>query len=253
MSNWLFDLGNSRLKCVALHDDGSLGQVIALAHDAGDFHEQLQAALPVDGDSACLSSVTAPALTAAVVEVLASRYQRVSLARSVAQLAGVRIAYADPSRLGVDRFLTLLAAHARAPGSWLVVGVGTALTVDLLDAHGLHHGGRIAPSPRVMREALQQAAAHLPAQGGDYVEFAKDTLHALTSGCEGAALGLIERSLRVAGETLGEAPGLLLHGGGADALAEHFPQAVHAPALVLEGLARWARAGAVYPDDAATP
>ena len=37
MSHWLFDLGNSRLKCVQLQGDGRLGQVIALAHDAGDF------------------------------------------------------------------------------------------------------------------------------------------------------------------------------------------------------------------------
>ena len=251
MSKWLFDLGNSRLKCAPLHDDGSIGEVIALAHDASDFLEKLQAALPAHADSACLSSVASPALTTAVVEVLASRYQRVSLARSVAQLAGVRIAYADPSRLGVDRFLTLLAAHARAPGAWVVAGVGTALTIDLLDAQGRHQGGRIAPSPRVMRQALQQAAAHLPVQGGDYREFASDTLDALTSGCEGAALGLIERSLRLAGEALDEVPGLLLHGGGAAAIAAHFPQAVHAPSLVLEGLALWSRAGAAYPDDAA--
>ena len=251
MSNWLFDLGNSRLKAAPLHDDGSLGEVVALAHGASSFLEDLQAALPAHGDSACLSSVASPALTTAVVEILASRYQRVSLARSVAQLAGVRIAYADPSRLGVDRFLTLLAARARAPGTWVVAGVGTALTVDLLDAQGHHHGGRIAPSPDLMRQALQQAAAQLPMQGGGYQEFGSDTLDALTSGCEGAALGLIERSLRLAAETLGEVPGLLLHGGGAAALVPHFPQARHAPALVLEGLALWARAGTVYPDDAA--
>ena len=252
MSNWLFDLGNTRLKCAPLHDDGSVGEVVPLAHAESSFLEDLKAALPpARGDSACLSSVASPALTTAVVEILASRYQRVSLARSVSQLAGVRIAYADPSRLGVDRFLTLLAAHARGPGAWLVAGVGTALTIDLLDAQGRHSGGRIAPSPRVMRQALQQAAAHLPMQGGDYQEFASDTLHALASGCEGAALGLIERSLRLAGETLGEVPGLLLHGGGAAALATHFPQALYAPSLVLEGLALWARAGALYPDDAA--
>ena len=114
MSNWLFDLGNSRLKAAPLHDDGSLGEVVALAHGASSFLEDLQAALPAHGDSACLSSVASPGLTTAIVEILASRYQRVSLARSVGQLAGVRIAYADPSRLGVDRFLTLLAARARA-------------------------------------------------------------------------------------------------------------------------------------------
>ena len=251
MSHWLFDLGNSRLKCLQLQGDGRLGEVIALAHDAGDFLEKLQRVLPDAGESACLASVASPALTTKVVELLASRYRCVSLARSVAQLAGVRIAYAVPSRLGVDRFLALLAAHARAPGAWLVVGVGTALTLDLLDAQGRHRGGRIAPSPGVMRQALQQAAAHLPVQGGDYQEFASDTLDALASGCEGAALGLIERSLRLAGETLSEVPGLLLHGGGAAALAGHFPQAQYAPALVLEGLARWARAGIGLPDNAA--
>jgi type III pantothenate kinase len=144
----------------------------------------------------------------------------------------------------VDRFLALLAAHARGTRSWLVVGVGTALTVDLLDRDGLHRGGRIAPSPRIMREALHAAAAHLPQQGGNYEEFAADTAAALASGCEGAAVGLIERSLREGAILLGETPALLLHGGGADALLPHLPEASHAPSLVLEGLGLWSQAGA---------
>ena len=49
MSNWLFDLGNSRLKAAPLHDDGSLGEVVALAHGASSFLEDLQAALPAHG------------------------------------------------------------------------------------------------------------------------------------------------------------------------------------------------------------
>jgi type III pantothenate kinase len=94
-----------------------------------------------------------------------------------------------------------------------------------------------------MRLALHHAATQLPAQGGSYREFASDTADALASGCEGAALGLIERSLRQAEQTLGQAPALLLHGGGADALAPHLPEALRAPSLVLEGLALWSRAG----------
>jgi type III pantothenate kinase len=243
MSRWLFDLGNSRLKCAPLQADGSLGDIIALGHDQATFIENLLQALPEQAESACLASVASPALTAAVVEALASRFKRISLARSVARLAGVRIAYPQPARLGVDRFLALLGAHARAAEPWLIAGVGTALTVDLLDRDGLHRGGRIAPSPWLMREALHRAAPHLPAQGGDYLEFAADTPAALVSGCDGAALGLIERSLREAVQILGEAPALLLHGGGASALLPHL-QAEHAPALVLEGLLRWSRAGA---------
>ena len=243
MNRWVFDLGNSRLKCALLNDDGSLGTVHALGHDETRFVEALGALLPADAASACLASVASSALTQAVLAVLASRFQRISIARSVAQFAGVRIAYAEPARLGVDRFLALLAAHARAPGPWLVVGVGTAVTIDLLDGNGLHRGGRIAPSPRLMRAALHHAAAHLPAQGGDYMEFAADTHDALASGCDGAALGLIERSLREAAQVLGETPGLLLHGGGADVLAPHLSHALQAPSLVLEGLALWSRVG----------
>lgn len=240
MNRWLFDLGNSRLKCAQLHDDGSLGEVIALAHDEEVFVGKLLEALPDRADSACLASVASPALTAAVVDALTARFRRISLARSCAQLAGVRIAYAEPARLGVDRFLALLAAQARGSGPWLIAGVGTALTIDLLDAEGLHHGGRIGPSPRLMREALHGAAAQLPAQGGSYREFAADTADALASGCEGAALGLIERSLRQAEQALGKTPRLLLHGGGGDALAPYLPDALRTPSLVLEGLALWA-------------
>lgn len=243
MNRWLFDLGNSRLKCARLYDDGRLGEVIALAHDETMFVETLREVLPGRADSACLASVASPTLTAAVVDALTARFRRISLARSSMQLAGVRIAYAEPARLGVDRFLALLAAHARGSGPWLIAGVGTALTIDLLDGEGLHRGGRIGPSPRLMREALQHAATQLPAQGGSYREFAVDTADALASGCEGAALGLIERSLRQAEQALGKAPTLLLHGGGADALASHLPAALRAPSLVLEGLALWSRAG----------
>ncbi|HYM86198.1 MAG TPA: type III pantothenate kinase [Pseudoxanthomonas sp.] len=243
MKRWLFDLGNSRLKCAQLQADGSLGEVVALAHDQGRLAQALEQMLPTHADSACLASVASPELTAALVEALTARFQRISLARSVAQLAGVRVAYADPARLGVDRFLAMLAAHARGARPWLVVGVGTAVTIDLLGADGVHRGGRIGPSPRIMRAALHAAAAHLPEQGGAYREFAADTSDALASGCEGAALGLIERSLRQGQALLGEPPALLLHGGGADALLPCFPDALHAPSLVLEGLGLWSRVG----------
>ncbi len=122
----------------------------------------------------------------------------------------------------------------------LVVGVGTALTIDLLDANGQHHGGRISASPTTMREALHARAVQLPATGGDYSEFANDTADALASGCDGAAVALIERSAQQAQTLLGVAPSLLVHGGGAPALMPLLPGADYHPSLVLDGLARWA-------------
>ncbi len=248
---WLFDLGNSRLKYAPWRagtpGPTMLGTTMFVDHDGNALASGWEQALPDRIDAACIASVAPPVLTSALVEVLSRRCDRVDIARTLPSCAGVRIAYAHPERLGVDRFLALLGAHARCAGHAcvqpaLVVGVGTALTVDLLDADGLHRGGRIAPSPTFMREMLQTRAPHLPATGGDYTEFASDTIDALASGCDGAALGLIQRSSDAATVLLGAPPSLLLHGGGAAALQPWLPGADTMPALVLEGLAQWARA-----------
>jgi type III pantothenate kinase len=236
--DWLFDLGNSRLKLAPLSPAGRPGTVEARPHEKPDWRSGLPS-----GDVAWVCTVASPGLSLELVEALAARFRRVSIARTPVAFAGVRVGYAQPRSLGVDRFLALLGARAIDPGPWLVVGVGTALTIDLLGADGTHAGGRIAPSPAVMREALHRRASHLPVDGGRYVEFAGDTRDALASGCEGAAVALVERSLAQARDGGGRVPALLLHGGGAAALAAHLHDARVEPALVLQGLAAWARAG----------
>lgn len=240
--DWLLDLGNTRLKAT-VHDGGRIGEVLALAHGEPGFEQRLAAAL--DGwplpRRALMASVASPDLAARVQAIAARAGVVVEPVRTRAEAAGVRIAYADPSRLGVDRFLTLLAARRRADRAWLVVGVGTALTLDLMAPGGLHVGGLIAPSPDLMRAALAGRSARLPADGGETLDFATDTLDALASGCQAAALGLVDVGLARATRRLGEAPALLLAGGGAPAL---LPALVHrhdhAPHLVLEGLAAFA-------------
>jgi type III pantothenate kinase len=245
MSDWLFDLGNTRLKCASLQTDGSVGAIAALAHEDGASADALDAALPARGGVAYVASVAAPGRRVDLLDALARRFERIAIARTQPAFAGLRIAYAQPHKLGVDRWLAMLGAHVRGPSPALVVGVGTALTLDLVDGEGLHRGGRIAPSPRVMREALHARAAQLPVEGGTYAEFADDTEDALASGCEGAALALVERSHRRAGELLGAPPRLLLHGGGAAPLRTRLEDAEWTPDLVLAGLGRWARLGDV--------
>ena len=244
MSTWLFDLGNTRLKCARLGPDGLPGEVVALDHRDQALAPQLARVLPVHFDTACVASVASDALRVVLLDALVTRCRRISIAGTQREFGGIRIAYAQPRMLGIDRFLALLAAHARGGGAALVCGVGTAMTLDLIDAEGRHRGGRIAPSPTLMREALHARAVQLPLAGGDYHVFAVDTADALASGCEGAALALIERSLAAARDEFGVTPRLLLHGGGSDALRTRLENATHVPALVLEGLARWAGAEA---------
>lgn len=241
MSDWLFDLGNTRLKLAPLAADGGTGPVSAFGHDGAAFDAAWAAALPARIDVAWVASVGPAALRASLLKALVPRALRVVEVRVEAEMAGVRIGYPDPARLGVDRALALVGARARTPGWALVVGVGTALTVDLLDASGRHHGGAIAPSPTLMREALHARVPQLPPEGGAAVAFATDTVDALAGGCLGAAAGLVERSCREALARGARAPVVLLHGGGAPALLARLDGAVHAPSLVMEGLARLAR------------
>lgn len=234
MSTWLFDLGNTRLKFAPLQADGTPGASVAIAHeDAGAWVQ----ALP-RGEVACIASVASPARRVALVDgVRAAGFVRLHGVQTQARLGALRIAYARPAHLGVDRFLALLAASNAGPV--LLVGMGTALTCDLLDGNGLHLGGRIAPSPGLMRQALHARAAVLPEQGGTYTDFADDTVHALASGCEGAALALVEASLDAAQRLLGTRPALWLHGGGAPDLRGRLPAHAWVPDMVLRGLARW--------------
>ena len=241
MNGWLFDLGNTRLKCAPLGAGDAIGTVLALPHDA-----EMQA-LPdaVHGEVALVSSVAPEAARVALLQRLSQRFRRIHLARTLPHCAALTIAYPQPARLGVDRFLSLLAI-ADDRRDTLLVGVGTALTIDLLRRDGRHLGGRIAPSPTLMREMLAERSAALPAMGGHYVEFADDTSDALASGCDGAALALIERSMAEAAKQFGHAPRLLVHGGGGDALlpmlgSGESPHAEARADLVLHGLARWSR------------
>ena len=239
---WLFDLGNTRLKVAPWLGEGRIGDTIAFAH-SGEGDAITGMALP-KGDVACVASVAGADVTTALLDRLAHRFGRISVARTQSSCDGLRIAYAEPGRLGVDRFLALLAARGRSADPALVVGVGTALTIDLLDGDGLHRGGRIAPAPALMRAALHARAAQLAEAGGVYREFADDTDDALASGCEGAAIALVERSLVQASTLLSARPRLLVHGGGAAPVLQQLASAESAPGLVLEGLARWAGAGA---------
>lgn len=236
---WLFDLGNTRLKW-AVRDSGHWLERGALPHSVPGFERELDAALEAlpRPSRALLASVAGEDLAARVAAIAARSGVVCERVHTAAEAAGVRIAYAEPSRLGVDRFLAMLGAFVRRDGPWLVAGVGTALTIDLLAADGQHLGGMIAPSPTLMREALARRAPQLDVDDGERRDFAIDTADALATGCDVAAVGMISHAHALAARRLGQPPQLLLCGGGASSLLPALPlRHEFVPDLVLDGLA----------------
>jgi len=140
------------------------------------------------------------------------------------QAAGVTNGYDHPSRLGADRWVSLIGARQRAlaadkPRPALVVMVGTAVTVDAIDADGRFLGGLILPGFGLMLRALEMGTAGLKVPTGDVVDFPTNTSDALMSGGANAIAGAIERQYRKLIKHTGAEPLLLMTGGAAAKLA----------------------------------
>jgi type III pantothenate kinase len=170
---------------------------------------------------------------------------------------GVITAYAEPWRLGVDRFAMAIGAHHLAKGRPVcIVSVGTALTIDLVDARGLHRGGAILPAPPLMVDSLltktngirhragPEAVTNPRGGGKAHGIFARTTRTAIEQGALLAAAAAIDRGAAEARRSVGRAPLVLLTGGGAKSVAPLIRGAyTSVPDLVLQGLAVLANEG----------
>jgi len=165
---------------------------------------------------------------------------------------GVRVGYLEPWRLGVDRFVAAVGAHELFPRMPLcVVGVGTAMTIDLIGASGRHRGGVIIPAPALMVATLfaRTRGIHRRAQGGGSGRsaggrlFARSTRDGVVQGARHAAAALIDRAVEEGRTLLGRSPLVVLTGGEAAAVRPLLrSSSVGVPDLVLRGLAVLARA-----------
>lgn len=123
------------------------------------------------------------------------------------------------------------------PGACVVVGAGTAVTVDALTADGDFLGGLIVPGLRLMPDALARDTARLPRDPGRYADFPRTTADAIASGAIDAITGAVERFRRRLSARAGDPVGLIATGGASGALAPHLaPDARVVENLVLEGL-----------------
>ncbi len=115
---------------------------------------------------------------------------------SQAIACGVRNAYIEPERLGVDRWLGVIAAHYVVTGDVVVVDAGTAIKVDVVNNDGVHLGGYITPGLAMMEESLLSKTARIRFDSREVVEgdeLPNSTARAVTEGCREMALGFLER------------------------------------------------------------
>ncbi len=250
---WLFDLGNSRLKGACLRG-AELSQPFALqwenmkTRSSADFDAALRAQFSQwpEPRRILIASVASAARADRLRAALQAWPQAdVQWVRSPRQKCGITNRYRSPERLGIDRFLAMIAARAAAgDDSVVVIGCGTALTLDAVDADGVQQEGLIAPSPQLMLRSLQAGTAIEAGNPDAFNDETDDTSQALRAGCTRAAAALVERYDADNRAVLGDAS-LWLHGGGAAELRKSLRGDTAARAEILEdavlrGLVLWA-------------
>ncbi len=137
---------------------------------------------------------------------------------SSAEEAGLTNGYDHPARLGADRWVAMIGAHHRllARGvrkPCIVVMVGTAVTVEAIDASGRFLGGIILPGHGIMLRALESGTAGLHVPTGEVRDFPTNTSDALTSGGTFAIAGAVQRMVENLTRHCGEAPECIMTGG----------------------------------------
>lgn len=241
----VLDIGNTRLKWARARA-GRLMESGSLAHGrgAGALLDAPARAGP-GFERVLVANVAGEALRARLAAEVRARFALdAEFVAPTACRYGVRCAYADPSRLGVDRWVGLIAARRLVAGPAAVVSVGTAATMDAMTADGRHLGGLILPGPKLMAEALDlhtgRIGATEPARGKpEGVDLlGKSTDEAVGHAALLAIAAAFDRAIGVAVAVMPSKPRVLLTGGDAERLSAWLETETEIRAdLVLEGLA----------------
>ncbi|WP_093163141.1 type III pantothenate kinase [Variovorax sp. YR216] len=199
------DIGNTRLKW-SLYDAARPGAAL-LAHGAEflDHIERLAEGpwADLEAPASMLGCVVAgDAVRRRAEEQLVERFDcSPRWVVSSAAEAGIVNGYDHPTRLGADRWVAMIGARHRMLSQgpvrpMVVVMIGTAVTVEAVDANGRFLGGLILPGHGIMLRALESGTAGLHVPTGEVREFPTNTSDALTSGGTYAIAGAVDRMVQ---------------------------------------------------------
>ncbi|MBM4025905.1 MAG: type III pantothenate kinase [Planctomycetes bacterium] len=146
----------------------------------------------------------------------------------------------DPRKVGTDRVVAAAAAYDVVEDAVVVADFGTAVTIDLVDQHGVFQGGVICPGFEISAQALKDHTAQLPKippvhrPSGPY---GKNTADAINCGLYYSIIGAMEEIIRRYAEEIGRWPQTIITGSGAETIKEDCPFVDnYVPHLVIKGI-----------------
>lgn len=236
------DAGNTRVKWRIVGEDSVILERGVLALDNDSLLHDLAKRFPVI-ETVRLSCVAKNEIQQAIAGEIFSRWGvAVLLAQTQAIFEGLTVAYENPQRLGVDRWLAMLAARSEFNGAVCVIDCGSAVTVDMVAADGQHLGGYIVPGLAMQQKTLLDSTGQIYIEKDDdrcTGEWGVNTTQAVNLGVARMIVSFINEIVDGLLAT-GDQPMLFLTGGdGAKLLPrlKHQKRYHYRSELVMDGLA----------------
>lgn len=240
--NLLVDIGNTRIKW-GVDNNGVIKTGQPIEYKQTDFSSEIyQHWLKLEpSQRLAISFVSADTVSLQIIAIAKKLWPKISvqIAKSLATGFSVKNAYQQADKLGVDRWLGIIALHHYYPGYGCMVDCGTAITVDCLDKKGQHLGGLISPGLQLMKKSLFEGTEDLSFINQHYsIGLSNFTESAIYSGALYSACGLIEKAVN----DLCNCQTLVMTGGDAELLAPHLSvDLIIDPELVLKGLSLFSK------------
>lgn len=180
------DIGNTRTHCATVSYGAGRYRVLSTAdYPSGDFARIFAGddmrALRTSGRVAWCSVV--PKYSDALREVFGG----LENFQLTCATSPIEIDTDFPEQVGQDRIADAVGAGLFFEPPYIAVDMGTAVTIDLVDARGRYAGGVIAPGMHAFTDYLNERAAQLPKinpADADYdMSVGKNTVSAMHVGC----------------------------------------------------------------------
>ncbi|OYY50229.1 MAG: hypothetical protein B7Y48_03245 [Methylophilales bacterium 28-44-11] len=235
----LVDVGNTRTKWVLAENNHMLTEIDVCSNQ--DVANSTIAGLAEVVHKVMMANVAGVAMARTIAEAMQAVEAPIITIHATAEACGVRNGYDYVETLGVDRWLSLIAAYDKQKATCLVVNAGTAITIDALSVpknsgHANFMGGLIVPGLTLMLNALANNTAQLSMAEGHVLSFPTNTQDAMYSGCLGAAIGSIQRQWQLLQTLDNQAPAIMLSGGDAAIIAKNLPEDLQPYAIIVDNL-----------------
>jgi type III pantothenate kinase len=145
----------------------------------------------------------------------------------------------EPSKVGTDRIVAAAAAFDVVEDAVVVADFGTAVTIDLVDEHGVFLGGVICPGFEISAQALEDNTAQLPKVTVHRPDapYGKNTADAINCGLYYSIIGAMEEIIRRYAEQIGRWPQTIMTGSAAATIKDDCPFVDnYVPHLVVKGI-----------------